>query len=100
MSEQSRQGHTGEQLSYLNAAAPTLRPEDLHLTIVRVLLADPYQLFRQALKQYLDQLPDIRVVAEAGSPSEYRKVAESIQHDVVIMASDLLAGTHSTASVR
>src|SRR4029079_9517351 len=100
MSEHSRHNDAREQLTYLDAAAPAIQSEDLYPTSIRVLLADPYQLFRQALKQYLTRLPAIRVVAEAGAPSDYRKAAESIQHDVVIMASDLLAGTHSTASLR
>jgi hypothetical protein len=62
-----------------------------------VLIADPYSLFRQALRRCLDDRPELRVVAEVKSPGEYRRVRASLEYDVAIVASDLLTGTHSTA---
>jgi HD domain len=64
---------------------------------IRVLIADPYQLFRQALRRCLDERPEVEVVAEVGSPAEYRSAQSSVDFQVAIVASDLLEGTHSTA---
>ena len=70
--------------------APGVRP-------IHVLIADPYSLFRQALKRCLDGQAGISVVAEARSPREYRRARASVEYDVAIVASDLLTGTQSTA---
>jgi DNA-binding NarL/FixJ family response regulator len=64
---------------------------------IRVLLADPYHLFRQALKSCLGEDPNFDVVAEASSPREYKALRSRPDYDVAIVASDLLAGTRSTA---
>lgn len=63
---------------------------------IRVLLADPYQLFRQALKSCLNEHPDFDIVLEASSPKEYKALRDRSDYDVAVVASDLLAGTHST----
>jgi hypothetical protein len=62
-----------------------------------VLIADPYSLFRQALRRCLDGQAGISVVAEARSPRDFRNARASVEYDVAIVASDLLSGTHSTA---
>jgi hypothetical protein len=66
----------------------------------KVIIADPHHLFRQVLRRCLDEREDMQVVAEADSPSEYRKVLKGMQFDVSIVASDLLTGTRSTAPLR
>lgn len=67
---------------------------------IRVLLADPFQLFRQVLRRCLDERPEVQVVAEAKSPREYRKALAAGNYDMVIVASDLFQGTQSTAPLR
>src|SRR5438094_5235083 len=62
---------------------------------IKVLIADPYQLFRQALRSCLEETPNVQVVGEVKSPSEYRKAQATIDHQIAIIASDLLEGSHS-----
>ena len=67
---------------------------------IKVLIADPYQLFRQALKRCLEDRPEVSVVGEVRSPREYRQAKSEVDYQVAIVASDLFEGTHSTAPLR
>ena len=64
---------------------------------LRVLVADPYRLFRQALRRSLNEIKDVIVAAEAATPHEYREAQRTHEYDVAIVASDLISGTHSTS---
>jgi hypothetical protein len=64
---------------------------------MKVLLADPYQLFRQALRRCLEERDDVEVVAEVDSPDAYREARARIEFNVAVVASDLVTGTHSTS---
>lgn len=52
---------------------------------VRVLLADDHQMFRQTMKNYLDNQDGIEVVAEARNGEEAFQQVTSLNPDVVIM---------------
>jgi hypothetical protein len=67
---------------------------------IKVLLADPYHLFRQALKQCLEENDDIEVVADVNSAIDFRRLRTRVKHDVAVVASDMLAGTYTTGSLR
>jgi hypothetical protein len=67
---------------------------------IRVLLADPFQLFRQVLRRCLDERPEVQVVAEVKSPKEYRAAVAAANFDIAVVASDLFQGTQSTAPLR
>ena len=67
---------------------------------IKVLLADPYHLFRQALKQCLEENDDIEVVADVNSAIDFRRLRKRVKHDVAVVASDMLAGTFTTGSLR
>jgi hypothetical protein len=67
---------------------------------IKVLLADPYHLFRQALKQCLEENDDIEVVADVNSAIDFRRLRQRVKHDVAVVASDMLAGTYTTGSLR
>ena len=64
---------------------------------IRVVIADPYHLFRQVLRRCLDEREDVEVVAEVSSPGAYRRAVAQQKFDVAVVASDLLTGTHTTA---
>jgi hypothetical protein len=64
---------------------------------LRVLIADPYHLFRQVLRRGLERWEDVLVVAEASSPHDFREARRTYDYDVAVIASDLIAGTHSTS---
>lgn len=64
---------------------------------IRVLIADPYHLFRQVLRRCLDERDDVEVVAEVASPQAYRRALIEETFDVAIVASDLMSGTHTTS---
>src|SRR5262249_22307342 len=53
--------------------------------MIRVLLADDHQLFRQGLRRLLEAERDIQVVGEAGNGLEVQRLAEELQPDVIIM---------------
>jgi len=52
---------------------------------IRVLLADDHTALRQGLAQMLDALPDIRVVAQAGSGAEALAQARKHRPDVLLL---------------
>jgi hypothetical protein len=83
-------------LGYLDPDPPPRREHGTMARPVKVLIADPYRLFRQALRLCLDERSEVEVVAEVESPSEYRRAQAKIDFEVAIVASDLLEGTHST----
>jgi putative nucleotidyltransferase with HDIG domain len=64
---------------------------------IKVLIADPYQLFRQVLKRCLDAREDLQVVGEVSSPAEYRRAISTLDFQVAIVASDMLEGTSTSA---
>jgi DNA-binding NarL/FixJ family response regulator len=59
---------------------------------VKILLADEHSLFRQALRELLDQEADFEVVAEAGDESETVAKARRTQPDLALVAMDLTEG--------
>ena len=69
---------------------------------ITVLLVDDHQVVRMGLKAYFDTLPDIQVVAEAGSGAEAVQLASQFVPDVVLM--DLLLpgmdGVEATRAVK
>lgn len=64
---------------------------------IRVLLADPYHVFRQVLKRLWQDSSEVEVVAELASPHAYRAALKQMDFDVAVVASDLFSGTHTTA---
>lgn len=81
---------------------PALRPtgdwsvqpgEEAHR--VKVLLADPFKLFRQALVRCFEDREDVLVVGAVDSPDAYRRTLRSADFDVAVVASDFLAGTRT-----
>jgi len=67
---------------------------------IKVLIADPYHLFRQVLRRCLDERDDVEVVAEVASPHAYRRALVEQAFDVAIVASDLMSGTHTTSPLK
>jgi putative nucleotidyltransferase with HDIG domain len=67
---------------------------------IKVIIADPYHLFRQVLRRCLDERNDVEVVAEVASPAAYRMAVAQHKFDVAVVASDLLTGTHTTAPLK
>lgn len=53
--------------------------------MIRVVLADDHQLFRQGLRRLLEPEPDIQVVGEANDGQEVQRVVKELQPDVVLM---------------
>jgi hypothetical protein len=68
--------------------------------VTRILLADPYQLFRQALKHSLNEQRDMRVVCTVPSAAEFRVARKELAYDVAVVASDLLIGTLTTGRLK
>ncbi len=62
---------------------------------VRVLVADPFKLFRQVLVRYLDYREDVQVVGAVDSPGAYRNALGGGGVDVTVVASDLVEGTRT-----
>jgi DNA-binding NarL/FixJ family response regulator len=52
---------------------------------IRVLLADDHNLFRQGLRQLLEQEDDIEVVGEAGDGLEVQRLVAETNPDIVLM---------------
>lgn len=52
---------------------------------IRVILADDHALVRQGIRQFLEEAPDIQVVAEAGSGEEAIRLAEQLQPNVAVL---------------
>src|SRR5215211_678685 len=55
------------------------------VSMIRVVLADDHQLFRQGLRRLLEPEPDIEVVAEANDGLEAQRMVSDVQPDVVLM---------------
>jgi DNA-binding NarL/FixJ family response regulator len=53
--------------------------------MIRVLIADDHQLFRQGLRQLLELEPDIEVVGEVGDGLKVQEAVENLKPDVVLM---------------
>ncbi|MEO8288339.1 MAG: HD domain-containing phosphohydrolase [Chloroflexota bacterium] len=58
-------------------------------TGIRVLLADPFHLFRQALRECLSDYGDIHVVAEVSTADGLRRARAANEHDIEVVTSDL-----------
>ena len=67
---------------------------------VKVLVADPFKLFRQVLVRYLDHREDVQVVGAVDSPGAYRRVLGGGGVDVAVVASDLVVGTRTSRELR
>jgi DNA-binding NarL/FixJ family response regulator len=63
---------------------------------VRVVVADPFKLFRQALATCFETRSDLQLVEAVDSPLAYRRVLRERQFDVAVVASDMLQGTSTT----
>jgi DNA-binding NarL/FixJ family response regulator len=64
---------------------------------VRILVADEHSLFRQALRELLDEETDFEVVAEAEDESETVALATRTKPDVALVSTELTAGDSITA---
>jgi two-component system response regulator DegU len=53
--------------------------------LIRVVLADDHQLFREGLKRLLEPERDIQVVGEAENGLEVQRLVETLEPDVVVM---------------
>lgn len=53
--------------------------------MIRVVLADDHQLFREGLRRLLEPERDIQVVGEAADGLEVQRVVEALEPDVVVM---------------
>ena len=52
---------------------------------LRILLADDHQMFRDALRSLLGNVPDLEVVAETGDGLEVIRLARETSPDIVCM---------------
>ncbi|MFZ1629955.1 MAG: response regulator transcription factor, partial [Anaerolineae bacterium] len=70
--------------------------------MIRVVLVDDHPALRMGLRIMLEQAPDIRVVAEAGSGAEALACIEALQPDVVVLDCQLpgISGMEVAAQVR
>src|SRR5215212_417150 len=60
---------------------------------VRVMLVEDHADFRRLVARWVDEEPDLEVVAEAGSLEEARRLAESVGCDVAVLDMDLPNGS-------
>ncbi|HEX8221375.1 MAG TPA: HD domain-containing phosphohydrolase [Chloroflexia bacterium] len=67
---------------------------------VKVLVADPFKLFRQALVRCFEDREDVQVVVAVDSPDAYRRALETAAFDVAVVASDFLEGTRTARELR
>jgi CheY-like chemotaxis protein len=87
-------------LPFLDSDA-ALKAGNAHKTDrVKVLVADPFKLFRQALVRCFEDREDVQVVGAVDSPEAYRRALESAAFDVAVVASDFLEGTRTTRELR
>lgn len=71
-------------------------------TKIKVLLADDHPLIRKALRDVLEEEPDLEVVAEAGNGIEAVELTEQHRPDVVIMdiAMPVMNGVEATKRIK
>ncbi|HEX8231303.1 MAG TPA: HD domain-containing phosphohydrolase [Chloroflexia bacterium] len=69
-------------------------------TRVKVLVADPFKLFRQALARYLSDQEDVQLVGVVDSPSAYRVAVGGGEIDVAVVASDFVEGTRTSRELQ
>jgi two-component system, NarL family, response regulator LiaR len=69
---------------------------------VRVMLVDDHSMMRDSLKMYLQNDPDIQVIAEASNGEEAVKLASKLVLDVIIMdiAMPIMNGLDATKKIR
>jgi hypothetical protein len=67
---------------------------------VKVLVADPFKLFRQALVRCFEDREDVLVVGAVDSPDAYRRALETAAFDVAVVASDFLEGTRTSRELQ
>jgi len=84
-------------VDYFDLDAGAVNGRSIQAGKIKVLIADPFLLFRQVLARCLKERADVEVVAAVKSPTEYRKAQASLDYHVAIVASELFEGTHSTA---
>jgi two-component system, NarL family, response regulator DevR len=60
---------------------------------IRVMLVEDHADFRRLVARWVDEEPDLEVVAEAGSLEEARRLAESVGCDVAVLDMDLPNGS-------
>ncbi len=53
--------------------------------MIRVILADDHTIVRAGLRKILEEAPDIRVIAEAGTGEEAVALSQKLEPDVVVM---------------
>ena len=59
--------------------------KDNHRKIISVLLADDHVVVRAGIRQFLEQNPDIKVIAEANDGQEVCELIEQFKPDVVVL---------------
>ena|SRR5215212_6085398 len=60
---------------------------------VRVMLVEYHADFRRLVARWVDEEPDLEVVAQAESLEEARRLAESVGYDVAVLDMDLPDGS-------
>lgn len=66
---------------------------------IRVLVADPFKLFRQALVRFLEDREDLQVVGTVDSTEAYLRRLRVGDFDVAVLASDFVEGTRTGRNV-
>jgi DNA-binding NarL/FixJ family response regulator len=72
------------------------------LPVIRVLLADDHVVVRAGIRQFLEQSPDIQVVAEASNGQDACKLLEQFKPDVAVLdiQMPLMSGIEVTRWIR
>ncbi|OGO34046.1 MAG: hypothetical protein A2Z03_10320, partial [Chloroflexi bacterium RBG_16_56_8] len=71
--------------SSVQRISPESQPVNRKETMIRVLVVDDHQLFRQGLQLMLLKANDIQIVGEARDGKEAIELAQSVQPDVILM---------------
>ncbi|HVG00347.1 MAG TPA: HD domain-containing phosphohydrolase [Chloroflexia bacterium] len=87
-------------LSFLDQDTAWNVNDAAHGDPVKVLVADPFKLFRQALVRCFEDREDVQVVGAVDSPDAYRRALETAAFDVAVVASDFLEGTRTVRELR